>query len=198
MASTGTNLVTVATNILHGTGVICGAVSGLVTGVAADGDLFALRKVSAKPFAVTQVRIRWVTTTAFGSAQGLAFRVNKVYGFTAVHDTNATAIQAHYKYQEDVTGTSTGDRIALTDISAVVATTAAMTGSTYTAEDADEPDFFAVGAGSTLPGVYDDWTPSDKFPLVLTQNTGLVVNNHIAMGASGVGNLFVAVEGFYL
>lgn len=186
-----------AGNLRLGTGYILGAVSGLVTGVAAGGDLFALRNVSQKAIAVSAIRIRWVTTTAFAAAQGMAFRVNKVYGFTAVHTGGTpTAIQTHYKRQSQIRGSSTGDRVPLTDLSAVMASTAAIDTATYTAEDADEPDLFAVGAGSTLPGVYEDWSPPDDLPLVLEQNQGIIVNNHIAMGGSGVGNLFVGIELF--
>lgn len=186
-----------SSNLRLGTGYILGAVSGDMTGIAAAGDVFALRNVSTKAIAISAIRLRWVTTTAFGSAQGMAFRVNKVYGFTAVHDTGSPkSIQAHYKRQSQIKGSVVGDRVALADLSAVISAAAAMTGATYTAEDADEPEIFAVGAGSTLPGVYEDWSPFDGIPLVLEQNQGIVVNNHIAMGASGVGNLFVGIELF--
>lgn len=185
-----------SSNLRLGTGYILGAVSGLVTGVAAAGDLFALRNVNSKAVAISAIRIRWVTTTAFAAAQAMAFRLNKVYGFTAIHDTGGTAIQAHYKRQSQISGSTAGDRVPLSDLSAYIAATGAITGATYTAEDADEPDLFAVGAGSTLPGVYEDWAPADGLPLVLEQNQGIVVNNHIAMGAAGVGNLFVGIELF--
>lgn len=183
-------------NLLQATGYILGAVSGLVTGVAAAGDVFGLRNVSTKAVAISMIRLRWVTTTAFASAQGLAFRVNKVTGFTAIHDTGGKAVQAHYKRQSQIRGSSVGARVALTDLSAYISDATAITGATYTAEDTDEPDLFAVGAGSTLPGVYEEWAPEDGLPLVLEQNEGIVVNNHIALGASGVGNLFVGLELF--
>lgn len=185
-----------ASNLRLGTGYILGALSGLVTGVAAAGDVFGLRNVSSKAIAISAIRLRWVTTTAFAAAQGMAFRVNKVYGFTAIHDTGGTAVQTHYKRQSQIRGSTAGDRVPLTDLSAYIAATGAITGATYTAEDTDEPDLFAVGAGSTLPGVFEEWLPADGLPLVLEQNQGIVVNNHIAMGGSGVGNLFVGIELF--
>jgi hypothetical protein len=194
--STAENLLIAPSNLVQGTGYLLGAVSGAATVIAAAGDVFALRNVSSRAIAVSGIRIRWVTSTAFGAAQSMAFRVNKVYGFTVLHTTGGTAVQAHYKRQANIRGSAVGDRVPTTDLAAYIAGTAAITGATYTAEDTDEPEVFAVGAGSVLPGVYEDWYPADGLPLVLEQNQGIVVNNHITMGATGVGNLFVGVELF--
>jgi hypothetical protein len=181
-------------------GIVIPLLSGAMTGIAAGADVAGVRNLMDVPVVVDGIRIRWVTSTAFGTAQALAFRVNKVYGFTAVHDTGSpVAIQAHYQYQAGVqtdqataAPVTTGARIPLTEISSVISATAAITNGTYTAEDTDEPEVFAVGAGSTLPGVYENWCP--LVPMVLTKNTGLVINNHILMGPSGVGNLFIGID----
>lgn len=179
-------------------GIIIPLLSGLMTGIAAAADVAGVCNLNAAPLIVDGIRIRWVTTTAFTTAQGLAFRCNKVTGFTAVHTGGTpTAIQAHYAYGEGVKTTragvvvATGDRIPLTEISSVISGIAAITTATYTGEDVDEPDVFAVGAGSTLPGVYENYYPTF---LVLPQFTGLIFNNHIAMGASGVGNLYIGID----
>jgi hypothetical protein len=191
----GENLLLDAGNLRQATGYILGAVSGAMTVITADSDVFALRNVSTSCISVNAIRIRWVTSTAFGSAQSMAFRVHKVYTFTAVHSAGSpTAIQTHYKRQSQIRGTATGDRVPLTDLSALIAGTAAMTSGTYATIDADEPELLAVGAGSTLPGIYEEWAPADGLPLVLEQNQGIVVKNHILMGAAGVGNLFVGLE----
>jgi hypothetical protein len=186
-------------NFQDAQGIVIPLLSGAMTGIAAGADVAAICNLGTRPIVIDAIRIRWVTTTAFASAQALAFRVNKVYGFTAVH-TGGTpvAVQAHYNFQGGITKTmggvdvAVGDRIPLTEISSVIASTAAITTATYTAEDTDEPEVFAVGAGSTLPGVYEVYKV--PVPIVLTQFTGLVVNNHILLGASGVGNLFVGVD----
>lgn len=188
----------------HAEGLVWGAFSGLMTGIAAAADVAGLVNLNDAPLVVQRIRLRWVTTTAFASAQCMAFRVNKVYGFTAVH-TGGTpvAVQAHHNYQGGLsqnragTAITTGDRIPLTEISGVIASTAAITTATYTAEDTDEPEVLAIGAGSTLPSVYENWVPPGP-PLVLSKNTGLIVNNAIAMGSSGVGKLFVGVDGYRL
>lgn len=175
--------------------------SGAVTIVAAAGDLAGIVNLDTQPLGIRAIRTRWVTATAFGAAQSIAFRINKVYGFTAIHSSGGTAVQAHYNYQGGVKVTrggvavAVGDRVPLTEISSYIASTGAITGATYTGEDTDEPEVFCVGAGSTLPGVYDDYTP---LGLILEKNTGLILNNHITMGASGVGNLFLGVDAYRL
>lgn len=186
-------------------GLIWGALSGSMTGIAADADVAGVTNLNVSPIVVQRIRLRWVTTTAFAAAQCMAFRVNKVTGFTAVHTGGTpTAVQAHHNFGEGVkvnraTGAAytTGDRIPLTEISGVIAGTAAITTATYTAEDTDEPEVFAIGAGSTLPTVWENWVPPGP-PLVLPQNTGLIVNLAIAMGSSGVGKLYVGVDGYRL
>lgn len=180
-------------------GVCVAMASGLVTGVAADADLAAIRNVDSRPLCVRLSRIRWMPTTAFGTAQAVGFHVHKVYGFTAVHTGGSPkAIQAHHYYQGGIAGSSTGDRIALTSISAVMASTAAITTATYTAVDADEPEQLATGVAGTLPSIVDDYEPVAGLPWVLQQNEGLLLQSSIAMGASGVGRLHWAVDAYRL
>lgn len=182
-------------------GLVWGALSGLMTGIAADADVAAVFNLNDSPVVVPRIRLRWVTTTAFAAAQCMAFRVNKVYGASAVHTGGTpTAVQAHYNFQSGQRVTragvaiATGDRIPLTEISGVIAGTAAITTATYTGEDTDEPECLAIGAGSTLPSVWENYVPPGP-PLVLPKNTGLVINIAIAMGATGVGKLFVGLDG---
>lgn len=179
-------------------GVAVGMLSGAVTGVAANADLGGIVNLDDRPLAVRLSRLRWLTSTAFTSAQCLGFRVNKVYGFTAIHTTGGTAIQAHHYYNGGIGGLTTGQRIALTSLSSYIAATGAISGATYTAEDTDEPEQFAVSSGATLPGVFDDYVPVGGLAWVLEKNTGLVLNNVVAMGAAGVGNLFWGIDAYRL
>ena len=183
-------------------GLVWGAVSGAITGITAGADVGAVTNLNDSPIVVQRIRIRFVPSTAFASAQAMAFRVHKAYGFTAVHTGGTpTAIQAHYNYQAGQGTTragaviATGDRVPLIEISGVIAGTAAITTATYATIDADEPEVFAMGSMSTGPGVYENWVPPGP-PLILTKHTGLVVRNHILMGASGAGTLFVGVDGY--
>lgn len=179
-------------------GICIPMISGLLTGVAAGADLAGIVNLDDRPLCVRLSRIRFAPTTAFGTSQALAFRVNKVYGFTAIHSSGGKSVQAHHYHQAGIKGTSAGDRLALTSISSYMADTGAITGATYTAEDTDEPEQFAVSAGATLPAVFDDYVPVGGLPWVLAKNTGLVLNNQIAMGASGVGNLSWIIDAYRL
>lgn len=189
------NLVIDVGNLRQAQGLCVGAVSGLITTISAGADVFGFRNIASKPLGVANLRVLFAPTTAFASAQAVAYRVNKVYGFTKLHDTAGTVVQAHYKWQNQVRGSATGDRVPLTEMAGYIAGTAAITGATYTGEDTDEPDDFWVSDGSTLPSIR---TPAhwsrDGLCHVLDVNEGLIVNNQITMGSSGVGNLFVGFD----
>jgi len=206
----GENLAQVERNIVQARGYTVSAISGALTVVAANGHVFGLRNVATdvegvpsgnlgsravtEALVVTSVRVRFATTTAFGAAQSLLFRGYKVRGFTAIHTTGGTAVRAHYKRPNQVPGAASF-RAPLTDISAYMADTGAITGQTLTAQTALEPEFVAVGAGSVLPGVYEDWEPGAlSLPHALQPDEGLLFDVGLTMGATGVGNLFIDVE----
>lgn len=188
-------------------GVIAGARSGLMTGLSAADDCYMFRNVGKRPFKIEMVRIRWITTTAFTTAQCMGFAFHKAYGASAVHSGGTpTTFVAHWRFQENVPATTLADTVPTSESTVVVnvaatgviSGTAAITSATYTAVTASEPEILAVGAGSTTPIIYEDWLPRDGLPLVLTQNTALVGKVVVAMGATGVGRLFVGLDGYYL
>lgn len=206
-----TNGLLIEQNLGTAYGVIAGARSGLMTGLSAGDDCYLLRNIGGRPFKITMVRIRYVTTTAFTSAQCLAFQFHKVYGCTAVHTGGTpTSFVGHWRFQGNVPKTSTGDTVETSidtsvahdvqdvALAGVISGTAALTSATYTAQDGDEPEILAVAAGSTLPAIYEDWFPRDGLPLVLEQNTGLLGEVTVAYGSSGAGRLYVGVDGYYL
>lgn len=185
--------------------IIVPARSGLMTGIATDADVYCCANFSDRPLAITMARVRWHTSTAFASAQCMALRFHKVYGITAVHSGGSPiSAQAHYRSYAAIPNVAAGDRVALTRISTVIAGAAAMTSPTYATGfsngliDDDEPEIAPVAGGSTLPALYEDWQPRDGFPLVLEQNTALLGKLDLAMGASGVGRLKVALDSFWI
>lgn len=196
-------------NLVKARGYTVSAISGLLTIVSADGHVFGLRNVATdiegipgksgsrattEALVVTKVSVRFATAIAFASAQSLIFRGYKVSGFTAIHTTGGTAVRAHYKRKSSVPGAASF-RAPLTDISAYMSDTGAITGQTLTAQTALEPEFVAMGAGSTLPGVFEDYGDGAlQLPLLLEQDEGLLIDVGLTMGATGVGRLFVDVE----
>jgi hypothetical protein len=142
---------------------------------------------------VTAVRARFVTRTAFGAAQSIILRGYKVRGFTAIHTTGGTAIRAHYKRPNQTSGAS--NRAPLTDISAYISDTGAISGQTLNAQDASEPEFFAGCSGAVSPFLTEDWQPgANGLPHTLQPNEGMIFDVGLTMGATGVGNLCIAIE----
>jgi len=165
--------------------------SGSMTIIAADADVFALRNISVKPVAISQIRSRFVTTTSFGAAQGLAFQFNKVTGFSAIHSGGSgIALSARRRK------TSCGPAIATTEIIGQICDAAAITTATYVIDDADEPFESLVGGGAVSFSMASRYTPTDGFPEVLEANEGIICRVVNTMGATGVGHLFISVDFF--
>jgi hypothetical protein len=165
-----------------------GGTSGLITviaaGTATAGHLYVLRNPSTtKVLHLTRIRIAFVPTVAFGAAQAVLFAAYKLTGHTVAY-SGGTAITPAKRRTSHATVSVMTPRIA---------TTAELTAGTQTV--ASQP-LFSVGAHSTLPALDQVWEPRDDHPEVLEANEGLIIRNEILMGASGVGRLFVGIDGF--
>jgi hypothetical protein len=171
-------------------GYVIGALSGALTVITAGADVFALRNVAAEPLVVSAIRLGWYTTTGFAAAQGLAFGVWKVTGFSVVHDTGS-GIKTIAALARRTGAPPLVDGV---DIQARMAAAVAISGQTYATPDADEPLGVGIAGGNTSPGLYFNWTPADGLPLVLEADEGVVVRNQITMGATGVGSLHVGID----
>ena len=191
------NYALVERNLVQATGFILPARSGAMTGIAADADVYgAVNLNSQRNLALTMARVRFVTTTAAASAQAMAIRFSKVTGYTAVHSGGSgVSVQAHYHTLP--LRQAAGTRVPTTEIRAVISGIAAITSATYTAPDDDEPDFYPISSGGTFPTIYEDVFPADGLPSVLEPNTGIVGKLDIAMGASLVGRLYIALLGYW-
>lgn len=167
-----------------------GGNSGALTGVAANGAVFSLRNTGANLLLIRRVMIGFVTTTAFTTAQGLAYSLIKATGFTA-SDTGGTAL---YTAGQNKHRTSMANITSAPDVR--ISSTAALAAGTRTLE--------TVGmgvAGGTSNAVGTSLAPqplleqdTGDYPLVLAQNEGLIISNLIAMGAAGVIQLHVNLE----
>ena len=171
-----------------------GAQSGLLTGVAAAGALFSFRNLAATPVAVRRVGVGFIATTGFTAAQKLDWGLIVARSFSA-SDTLGTAIA--------LTGNNGKMRSALATITAVdcrIATTTALTAGT---KALDTNHLSQIAAYAAAAGVGVLLAPSASnllqhdtgdYPLVLAQNEGFNIQNITAMGAGGVGVLYVTVE----
>lgn len=184
-------------NLAQATGIILPARSGSMTGIAADADVYgAVNLHASRAFALSMARVRFVTKTPAASAQSMAIRFSKVFGYTAAH-TGGSGVTCRAHYHAQPLRQDAGVRVPVTELVAVISGAAAIDTATYTAPDADEPDFFPISSGSTFPTIYEDVFPADGLPSVLEPNSGIVGKLEIAMGASLVGTLYIALLGFW-
>jgi hypothetical protein len=169
-----------------------GAQSGALTGVAANGPVFSFRNISANPVLIRRVGLGFVTTTAFTAPQTLSWGLFFARAFTA-SDTGQTAIA--------LTGNNSKHRTALGTLTSVdcrISNAGALGVGTRTL-DANSLAVAATYAGAVGAGLTPTLSnllsqDTGDYPLVLAQNEGIVIANLTAMGAGGVGSLFVNLE----
>lgn len=171
-----------------------GAVSGALTGLAANAPVFSFRNLSGNPIMVRRVGIGFVATTGFTTAQLIAFGLMVARAFSA-SDSGGTAIT--------LTGSNCKHRTSMGTLSSVdcrIAAAAALTAGTRTL-DANFlsmlGDYAPTTAGRIIAAAPNNLFGHDPedYPLILAQNEGFIIaNGATAFGAAGVGSLFVNVE----
>lgn len=184
--------------IIYAKGHFAGARSGLLTGVAADAAVYALRNVNqgvnltTEELVVDSVKMAFVTTTSATGAQQLAFSLYKATGFTAILTGGKTVTPIRKR---------TADNIVLptTQVQIAIANAGALAGAAFTI-DAEAPletlicdlDLTSAAGGATSGTTL--WTPFDGIPISLGPDEGLIVTCQVAMGAALVGRLYVTPE----
>lgn len=170
--------------------VTSGAVTGIVAGTGTVGHILAVRNAHATILQrLRRLEVEFLLTTAFAAAQEVGFDALIARAYTAAH-SGATAL--------DFTGNTGKKRTAYqaTQLTGRIANAGALTAGTHTL------DTNPVAAGSAWMGaigakferrVYD-FADLELGGIVLGQNEGLVIRNLIAMGATGAGKWFFALE----
>lgn len=159
-------------------------VSGLVTGVAANGELFQMRWSDTANLAlIDYVRVRSTLTTAFTAAQELIHEIILAAAWS-VSGTGGTAITpsaTNLAKRSSFPQSKIGDmRIAST--AALGVGTKTLYGNALAAQHG-----WAGAQGQTAIDLTIDLTNGGaEYPVVLAQNEGLVIRNGVAMGAGGV------------
>lgn len=197
MAGPQENYALVERNLVQATGIVLPARSGAMTGIAAGDDVYgAVNLHTSRVLALTMMRVRFLPTTAAGAAQALGIRFAKVFGFTAAH-SGGTPVTCRAHYLAQPLRQDAGVRVPASELVAAISGTAAITTATYTAPDADEPDFFALSSAAVLPVIQEDIWPRDGLPTALEPSTGIVGKLENAMGASLVGTLYISLHGYW-
>lgn len=162
-----------------------GKISGLTTGLAANGVLFTLRNPDASKLIILQyLKVRAAVITGFTAAQEIAFDVLPHRSWT-VAPSGGTAVAINQNNLKKRTALS----VSIADIR--IATTGVLTLGTATAD----AETIMAGTGKTLAAaatVQDvaieeeyDATGGSEYPIVLAQNEGLAVRNTVLLGAGG-------------
>lgn len=167
-----------------------GARSGLMTTIAADAAVFAMRNTSVEELIVSKLMLEWLTTTPFTAAQGLAFAAYKATSFTV--------FGAHGGIVPNAIRKRVGDHTVLAEVDAAVANAAALANLTFTIDN-DDPfacltTGVAVAAATGINFGEEIWTPGNQVPITLGTNEGIVVTVQNTMGAAGVGRLYVGLD----
>ena len=167
-----------------------GGVSTGLTGVAAAGAVFSLRNISTNLVIVRRVQVGFVTTTAFTTAQGLAYKLNVARAFTA-SDSGQNPVS--------FTGNNMKHRTSLAQLTNAdmrQSGSGAITAGTRTL-DTNAVGFVSGNSTGLATGMFIQSLfqhDTGDYPLVLAQNEGIVIINDLAMGAAGVINLYITIE----
>jgi hypothetical protein len=164
--------------------------SGALTIVAAGGAVFSFRNIGTTPIMVRRVALGFGVTTAFTTAQALAYSLFKATGFS-VSDSGQTAL---YTAGQNKHRTGMANVTVAPDCR--ISATAALTNGTRSVETAALG--VTVGAAKALGDVLSPQSlfqqDTSNMPLILVQNEGLVITNDITMGAAGIIRLQAAIE----
>lgn len=169
--------------------------TGLLTGASLSSVLFSLRNgAPSNLLMVRRVGIGWAQTTAFTTAQRLEFQLAVCRAFT-VADTGGQAVAMGAanigKHRTSFASPSVADvRISTTGI-------LGSSGSkVIDAWPIGLQWLFSGAAGTGMQASPNNLFSHDTgdHPLILAPNEGLNILNGVAMGAAGVGILYVNIE----
>lgn len=168
--------------------------TGAITTIAANAPIFSFRWApgTGSLCVVKRISVGFVCTTAFGAAQQMGFGTFMARSFSG-SDSGQTAVVLtgnNNKYRTSLATTGVTD--------ARVSGTAAITVGTRTldANPLGLTYFWVPGVGTSLTQTDLISYDANDYPIVLSNNEGIVINNSILMGATGVGNAIINIEWF--
>jgi len=139
------------------------------------------------------LRLFGVTRTAYGAAQLIGFDVYKARSFT-VADSAGTAVAPVTLDQKRQKGYADSRLLAANGGDLRISSTAKLTVGTRTVEALPfaglEYWSGAIGASGTLERIFND----HSVPVVFEPNEGIVIQNEILLGATGVTQLYLTME----
>jgi|SRR5262245_3390478 len=170
----------------------------------------AIRNIGPQELSVDSIEQGFITTTSATAFTGIGFAVYKVTGFTVLPATGGRTTAPdpplpirkrtldHFELRPAVLA-ATVVNIPDTFASVQIATTAALTGGTFTApEFADPianfiPPVSLSATNATFAGV-QKWEPKNNIPISLAPNEGLIFVNQVAWPTALTGIYSIGVD----
>lgn len=185
----------IGSNGAYGFSASTGLITTIAAGTASAGHIFAARWSHATKVAViTALRVKWATITGFTAAQEVGLQAFITRSYTAAHSGGtAITLTGNSLKKSSAHGTTT-----LAD--ARISTTTALTNGTHTIDTHPiaEGSFADLAAAATVPkGRFSIELPqlaTNSYPVILTQDTGIIIRNSILMGAAGTARVTVQME----
>jgi hypothetical protein len=173
-----------------------GLITGIAAGTASAGHIFALRYAHAtKLMLVTMFRARWVTVSGFTAAQEVGLQLFRTTAYTVAHSGGTSITTTGEELRKRATHGNANN------ITANISTTGALTNGTHTigTHKLAAGSFAELAAGAAVPKGFFEigfkmGDPGWEYPLVLSQNQGLILRNSILMGAGGTARVAVEME----
>lgn len=167
------------------------ATSGALTGVAANGPVWSFEWTNAAKAAVIhRVIVDLAVTTAYGTAQPTSYGLYFARSFTAA-DTTGVAVTLTTNNGKHRTSFATmlAAAICIGDTDVITAGTR-----TLDAQPLRVARFASTALATTGSREFIFGGSDDREPLVIKAQEGLVLNNLVLMGATGVVTLDVTLE----
>lgn len=185
------NLMLQHSSLVNAKGFQIPALSGALTVITTAQDVYGFQNdATGRPFVVSRIEMAFWTTDALDAAQACPWGLWKVAGFTAPHDAG-TGIKTIAQHRKRIAG-----HIALASVNVTMAAAVPITGATYSAPDADEPDYVLPTTLSTTPVGSMVWTPGEGcLPDCLDEHEGYIARPLVTMGVGGAGSLYIKIEG---
>lgn len=165
-----------------------GAVTTIAAHTATAGHLLSFRNKAPHGDLIVvlkAIEAEFLLTTAFGSAQEVAFSAYILRNYSAAH-SGATALT--------MSGGLRSIGMETPKATGRIADTGALTAGTHTIETnpVARGSCYCSAVGAQAPVRRYDFTPFGGFDLA--DEEGLLISNHIVMGASGVGKWHFTIE----
>ena len=172
-----------------------GAMTAIAAGTATAGHIFAARWAQATKLAlITNLRAKFVTVTGFTAAQEIGIDAFIARSYTASHSAQTALTLSGNAAKKRSSYSSTG----FADIR--ISNTGPLTAGTHTLD----PNPFAAGfakemaTGAAVPTSFCELSFSlgdlAAHPIVLSENTGIVIRNVIALAAGATARFTVEMD----